>query len=76
MFDKEGTKLYGVFDGVVRRCGVLVAERVAPSVGSAVLEIPDGGRSIGWDVRPISRSLLAVARHDRLFGEVAVADGS
>jgi hypothetical protein len=76
LFDKEGTKLCGVFDAVVWRCGVLVAERVAPSVWTTVLEVPDCGRSIGWDVRPISYGFLAVPRHGRLFGDVVVTDGA
>ena len=76
MFGQEGTKLCGVFDVVIWARDVLVAKGVAPSIGSAIFEIPDCGRSIGWDVRPISQGLLAVARHDRLFGKVVVTDGA
>jgi hypothetical protein len=76
LFGQEGTKLCGVFYTVVWRRDVLVAKRVAPSVRPAIFEIPDCGRSIGWDVLPISHGLLAIARHGRLFGDVVVTDGA
>jgi hypothetical protein len=76
LFGQEGTKLCGVIDGVVWRCDVLVAKRVAPSVCATVFEIPDCRRSIWRDVRPISHGLLAMARHNRLFGDVVVTDGA
>ena len=76
MFGQEGTKLCGVIDVVIRARDMLVSVSVAPPVGPAILEIPDCRRGIGWDVLPISHGLLAMARHDRLFGDVVVTDGA
>jgi hypothetical protein len=76
LFGQEGTKLCGVFDGVIWRCDVLVAKGVAPSVWASIFEIPNCGRGIWRDVRPISHGLLAVSRHYGLFADKDVTDGA
>ena len=76
MLDQEGTKLFGIFDGVVWRRDMLVAKSVAPSVWATVFDIPDGRGSIGRNMLTISHGLLAMSRHYGLFGDIVITDGA